>query len=155
MKLTNRQILAYSSGMAGWSVLINLMSVMLIYIYLPPSNAGLNTLIPPFVYLGVFSVLALIAAGGRLFDAIIDPLIAWMVTPAGLLRSTDDGRTFAPVASATAEKVGDVTALEVCPADERIILLGTDADGMFISTDAGRTWRPMPAPRVRTVTPAG
>lgn len=78
MKLTNRQILAYSSGMAGWSVLINLMSVMLIYIYLPPSNTGLNTLIPPFVFLGVFSVLALIAAGGRLFDAITDPLIAWM-----------------------------------------------------------------------------
>ena len=64
--------------MAGWSILINIMSVMLIYIYLPPNNAGLNTLIPPVVYLGIFSILALIAAGGRLFDAITDPLIAWL-----------------------------------------------------------------------------
>jgi len=83
MKLSNRQILAYTSGMAGWSVLINLMSVMLIYIYLPPDNAGLNTLVPPVVYLGIFSVLALIAAGGRLFDAITDPLIAWMSDRSG------------------------------------------------------------------------
>jgi GPH family glycoside/pentoside/hexuronide:cation symporter len=64
--------------MAGWSILINIVSVMLIYIYLPPNNAGLNTLIPPLVYLGIFSVLALIAAGGRLFDAVTDPLIAWL-----------------------------------------------------------------------------
>ncbi len=77
-RLTYKYILAYSAGMAGWSILINIVSVMLIYIYLPPSNAGLNTLIPPVVYLGIFSVLALIAAGGRLFDAVTDPLIAWL-----------------------------------------------------------------------------
>ncbi len=83
LKLTNRQILIYSSGMAGWSILINVVSVMLIYIYLPPLNAGLNTLIPAIVYLGIFSVLALIAAGGRLFDAVTDPLIAWMSDRSG------------------------------------------------------------------------
>lgn len=77
-KLKYKYILAYSAGMAGWSILINIVSVMLIYIYLPPNNAGLKTLIPPVVYLGVFSVLALIAAGGRLFDAVTDPLIAWL-----------------------------------------------------------------------------
>jgi GPH family glycoside/pentoside/hexuronide:cation symporter len=77
-KLTYKNILAYSAGMAGWSILINIVSVMLIYIYLPPNNAGLNTLIPPVVYLGIFSILALIAAGGRLFDAVTDPLIAWL-----------------------------------------------------------------------------
>ena len=77
-KLTYKYILAYSAGMAGWSILINIVSVMLIYIYLPPNNAGLNTLIPPVVYFGFFSILALIAAGGRLFDAISDPLIAWL-----------------------------------------------------------------------------
>jgi GPH family glycoside/pentoside/hexuronide:cation symporter len=77
-KLTYKYILAYAAGMAGWSILINIVSVMLIYIYLPPNNAGLNTLIPPVVYLGIFSILALVAAGGRLFDAITDPLIAWL-----------------------------------------------------------------------------
>jgi GPH family glycoside/pentoside/hexuronide:cation symporter len=77
-KLTYKYILAYAAGMAGWSILINIVSVMLIYIYLPPNNAGLNTLIPPVVYLGIFSILALVAAGGRLFDAVTDPLIAWL-----------------------------------------------------------------------------
>jgi GPH family glycoside/pentoside/hexuronide:cation symporter len=51
---------------------------MLIYFYLPPTNSGLDSLIPTVVYLGIFSILALIAAGGRLFDAVTDPLIAWM-----------------------------------------------------------------------------
>ena len=51
---------------------------MLIYFYLPPKNSGLESLIPPIVYLGIFSILALIAAGGRLFDAVTDPLIAWL-----------------------------------------------------------------------------
>ena len=83
MNLTNRQILVYASGMAGWSILINTVSVMLIYIYLPPLNAGLTTLIPPIIFLGIFSVLALIAAGGRLFDAVTDPLIAWMSDRSG------------------------------------------------------------------------
>ncbi len=78
MNLSNRQILAYSSGMAGWSILINVVSVMLIYIYHPPANSGLHSLIPVIIFLGIFSVLALIAAGGRLFDAVTDPLIAWM-----------------------------------------------------------------------------
>ena len=77
-KLTYKYILAYSAGMAGWSILINIVSVMLIYIYMPPNNAGLNNLIPTVVYLGIFSILALIVAGGRLFDAVTDPLIAWL-----------------------------------------------------------------------------
>ena len=64
--------------MAGWSILINMTSVMLIYFYLPPENAGLTPLIPTVTYLGIFSALALIAAGGRLFDAITDPFIAWL-----------------------------------------------------------------------------
>lgn len=51
---------------------------MLIYFYLPPKNAAMDSLIPPVIYLGIFSILAIIAAGGRLFDAITDPLIAWM-----------------------------------------------------------------------------
>jgi len=63
--------------MVGWSILNNLISVMLIYFYLPPKNSGLAPMIPDITYLGIFSVLALIAAGGRLFDAIIDPMIAW------------------------------------------------------------------------------
>jgi len=51
---------------------------MLIYFYMPPKNSGLIPLIPQTTYLKIFSVLALIVAGGRLFDAVTDPLIAWM-----------------------------------------------------------------------------
>ena len=77
-RISKKGILSYCAGMAGWSILINVTSVMLIYLYLPPKNSGLNPLIPGITYLGVFSVLALIVAGGRLFDAITDPLIAWL-----------------------------------------------------------------------------
>ncbi len=69
--------MAYASGMVGWSILINVISVMLIYFYMPPGNSGLVPLIPQVTYLKIFSVLALIVAGGRLFDALTDPLIAW------------------------------------------------------------------------------
>ncbi len=77
-RISRKGIIAYCAGMTGWSILINMTSVMLIYLYLPPRNSGLNALIPATTYLGVFSILALIAAGGRLFDAVTDPLIAWM-----------------------------------------------------------------------------
>ncbi len=37
--------LAYSFGMIGWSVMVNLISVILIYLYLPPVGKGLPNLI--------------------------------------------------------------------------------------------------------------
>ena len=77
-RLSTSLILTYACGMVGWSILNNIISVMLIYFYLPPINSGLEPLIPNIILLGIFSVLALIAAGGRLFDAIIDPFIAWL-----------------------------------------------------------------------------
>ncbi len=64
--------------MAGWSILINIISVMLIYFYLPPSNSGLEPLIPQFMIVGIFTLLSLILASGRLIDAVTDPLIAWL-----------------------------------------------------------------------------
>jgi GPH family glycoside/pentoside/hexuronide:cation symporter len=76
-KLTYGKMIAYASGMIGWSILINVVSVMLIYFYMPPKNSDLVPLIPQTTYLKIFPVLALIVAGGRLFDAITDPLIAW------------------------------------------------------------------------------
>jgi GPH family glycoside/pentoside/hexuronide:cation symporter len=74
----NRNILFYSFGMAGWSILINTISVMLIYFYLPPKNAGLPELIPQVEVFGIFTLFAIILASGRLIDAITDPIIAWL-----------------------------------------------------------------------------
>ncbi|MDB5282986.1 MAG: hypothetical protein JWO06_2061 [Bacteroidota bacterium] len=70
------KIIVYAVGTFGWSISINIISVMLLYLYLPPSNAGMVNLVPQIVFFGVFNIIALVTASGRLFDAIADPLIA-------------------------------------------------------------------------------
>ncbi|MCF8380475.1 MAG: MFS transporter [Bacteroidales bacterium] len=72
-----KKLIAYGAGMAGWSTLINTISVMLIYFYIPPVNSGLPPLIPQISVFGFLTIFSLILASGRLFDAITDPLIAW------------------------------------------------------------------------------
>ncbi|MES2591493.1 MAG: MFS transporter [Bacteroidota bacterium] len=71
----NKQ-LAYAFGMMGWSVMINLISVILVYLYLPPANSGLPNLITQIAIFGVFNAIAIITASGRLVDALYDPFIA-------------------------------------------------------------------------------
>lgn len=75
-KLPLGKQIAYAFGMMGWSIMINLISVILIYLYLPPVNSGLPNLITQTVILGLFNVIAIITASGRLVDAIYDPFIA-------------------------------------------------------------------------------
>jgi GPH family glycoside/pentoside/hexuronide:cation symporter len=70
-----RQI-TYAIGQLGWSILINVISLMLVYFYLPPENAGLPFLITQVTFLGVLNAITLIAASGRLVDAVTDPIIA-------------------------------------------------------------------------------
>lgn len=76
VKFPFRKQLAYTSGMIGWSMMTNIIIVMLPYFYLPPSNSGLITFVPQLLLFGVINILSLIAASGRLVDAIYDPLIA-------------------------------------------------------------------------------
>ena len=75
-KLPFAKIIAYGLGTFGWSISINIISVMLLYIYLPPNNSGMVNLVPQLVFFGVFNIIALVTASGRLFDAVIDPFIA-------------------------------------------------------------------------------
>lgn len=63
--------------MLGWSILTNNITVMLIYFYVPPSNSQMDVLIPQAMIFGILTILSLIAASGRLLDAITDPLIAY------------------------------------------------------------------------------
>ncbi len=72
-----------------------------------------------------------------------DPLVAWAATAAGLMKTEDEGRTWRAVEAATDEKVGPVTALVCCPADENCLVMGTDRKGMFLSTDGGKTFQPL------------
>ena len=68
--------LAYACGMIGWSIMTNLMSVMLTYFYLPPSNAGLKPFVPEVLLFGTVSLLSVIIPAGRLVDAVFDPFVA-------------------------------------------------------------------------------
>ncbi len=68
----------------------------------------------------------------------------------GVWESTDAGRTWNPIFDA--EPVGSIGAIAVAPSDPRVIYVGSgEADmrsdiaagiGMFVSRDAGRTWKP-------------
>jgi GPH family glycoside/pentoside/hexuronide:cation symporter len=75
-KLPLSKQLAYACGMIGWSIMTNIIIVMLPYFYLPPSSAGLTPLVPQLIVFGIFNIMSLIAASGRFVDAIFDPFIA-------------------------------------------------------------------------------
>lgn len=70
-------IFAYSAGMAGWSIMMNTVSVMLIFLYIPPSNSEMQQLVPATPIIGILTVFSVILASGRLIDAVTDPIIAW------------------------------------------------------------------------------
>jgi len=66
----------YAIGQLGWSTLINIINLQLVYFYIPPEDAGIPFFISQVVFLAVLNILTLIAASGRLLDAITDPIIA-------------------------------------------------------------------------------
>jgi GPH family glycoside/pentoside/hexuronide:cation symporter len=71
-----RKQVIYAFGMMGWSIMINLISVILVYLYVPPVNSGLPYFITQGAVFGIFNVIAIITAGGRFVDALYDPFIA-------------------------------------------------------------------------------
>lgn len=68
--------LLYAVGQLGWSTLLNLIGLQLVYFYLPPENAGIPYFITQATFLLVLNAIVLITASGRLLDAITDPIIA-------------------------------------------------------------------------------
>lgn len=58
------------------STLINLLGLLLVFFYLPPDNAGLPQLVSSATYLVVINAVVILAAAGRIFDAVTDPIIA-------------------------------------------------------------------------------
>lgn len=75
-KLPLKKQISYACGMIGYSIMTNLIIVMLPYFYLPPSNSGLIPLVPQLLVFGVLNIMSIIAASGRLTDAFFDPFIA-------------------------------------------------------------------------------
>lgn len=66
----------YAIGQLGWSTLINIVNLQLVYFYIPPEGSGIPIFISQIVFLAVLNTLTLIAASGRILDAVTDPFIA-------------------------------------------------------------------------------
>ena len=74
--LPTSKAMLYALGQLGTSIAMNVVAVALVFFYLPPDTAGLPELITTSTFLGVLNALVLIAASGRLLDAVTDPLVA-------------------------------------------------------------------------------
>lgn len=80
--LTKGKMWVYAIGQLGWSIISGLIGSWLVYFYQPSQEAidqGMTQLIPDGrVIFGVLTIIGLISAGGRILDAITDPLIGNM-----------------------------------------------------------------------------
>ena len=79
-RLSKKQIWIFALGQLGWSTLSGIIGAWLVTFYLPTSGdiqAGATQFIHPGLVIGGFlTILGLITALSRIFDAVTDPLIA-------------------------------------------------------------------------------
>lgn len=75
--LTLKQQWIYAIGQLGWSTLVNVINLWLVFFYLPSAESGIPTYISQTTFLVVLNVLAILTAFGRIFDAFTDPYIAF------------------------------------------------------------------------------
>lgn len=78
LKAPMRVLILYACGQLGWSLASFGVSNLLIYFYMPPES-GTPTF-PAYIYqgaiLGILTLIGIVSAAGRFFDAVIDPFIA-------------------------------------------------------------------------------
>ncbi|MBQ6921684.1 MAG: MFS transporter, partial [Clostridia bacterium] len=79
-RLTKKQMRIFAVGQLGWSTLGGIINAWLVTFYLPTTQdiaAGATQFIKPgLIILGILTILGLITAISRVFDAVTDPLIA-------------------------------------------------------------------------------
>lgn len=80
-RLSKKQIWIFALGQLGWSILGGIINTWLVTFYLPTEedilkNAAVQYLKPGLIIGGFLTILGLITALSRLFDAVSDPLIA-------------------------------------------------------------------------------
>ena len=68
-------MIIFAIGQLGWSMLSGIISAWLVTFYLP-TEAGVTRFIYPYLIGGFITVLGIITASSRIFDAVTDPLIA-------------------------------------------------------------------------------
>ncbi|MCR5765837.1 MAG: MFS transporter [Treponema sp.] len=77
--LTKGKMWCYAIGQLGWSIISGLIGSWLVYFYQPSQeaiNEGMISLIPQGrVVLGILTIIGLVTAIGRVFDAVTDPLV--------------------------------------------------------------------------------
>ena len=78
-RLSKKQMIIFAIGQLGWSILSGIIGAWLVTFFLPTQgdidNGAVSYLIPGLLG-GFITVLGIITAGSRIFDAITDPLIA-------------------------------------------------------------------------------
>ena len=80
-RLSKKQIWIFAIGQLGWSILGGIVNTWLVTFYLPTANdltnnGAISYIQPGLVIGGFLTILGLITAVSRLFDAVTDPLIA-------------------------------------------------------------------------------
>ena len=81
-RLTKRQMRIFAIGQLGWSTLSGIISAWFVTFYLPTQNdvdsGAVQYIAPGLVIGGFLTILGIITALSRVFDAVTDPLIASM-----------------------------------------------------------------------------
>ena len=81
-RLTKRQMRVFAVGQLGWSMLSGIISAWFVTFYLPTQSdiegGAQQYIVPGLVIGGFLTILGLITALSRVFDAVTDPLIASM-----------------------------------------------------------------------------
>ena len=81
-RLTKKKMIVFAIGQLGWSMLSGIINTWLVTFYLPAQvdieGGATQYITPGLVIFGFLTILGLITALSRIFDAITDPLIANM-----------------------------------------------------------------------------
>ncbi|MBR1747577.1 MAG: MFS transporter [Clostridia bacterium] len=80
-RLSKKQIWIFAIGQLGWSILGGIVNTWLVTFYLPTANdlannGAIQYITPGLIIGGFLTILGLITAISRVFDAVTDPLIA-------------------------------------------------------------------------------
>lgn len=79
-RLTKKQMILFAVGQLGWSMLSGVINAWFVTFYLPTqgdiASGATQYITPGLVVFGFLTILGLITAVSRIFDAVTDPLIA-------------------------------------------------------------------------------